>query len=355
MRRHYRPPVDASLPPPASPAPHRRRPRYRGKNPRAFHERYKELQPGRFPGTIEKVLASGRTPAGTHRSILLAEVLEALAPQPGDFAVDCTLGYGGHAEALLARLTGPGGHLLALDADPTEGARTLARLRAAGFGPDRLTWERRNFAGLARSLGALRPEGADVILADLGVSSMQLDEPGRGFSVKHDGPLDMRMNPARPPSAAQWLAQVNPATLARALTDHADEPRAEALAPLLAGRSFPGTRALALAVSAAVPEAVREDTVRRVFQAVRIAVNDEFGALDALLRTLPGCLAPGGRVAILAFHSGEDRRVKAAFKEGERQGIYSAIARDVSCAGPVERRDNPRSTSAKLRWARRAG
>ena len=346
--------MDPGQPFPDAATPHRRRPRYRGKNPRAFHEKYKELQPARFPETVRKVLASGKTPAGTHRPILLAEILKVLAPQPGDFAVDCTLGYGGHAEAILQRIAGPGGHLLALDADPIEGPRTLARLRAAGYGPEALTWERRNFAGLTAPLAALRPEGANIVLADLGVSSMQFDEPGRGFSMKHDGPLDMRMNPQRGLSASEWLARAQPETVSQILTENADEPRAAALAVVLAGRVFPTTRALADAVSSAVPAPVREDTVRRVFQAVRIAVNDELGALDALLRTLPGCLAPGGRVAILTFHSGEDRRVKAAFREGRRMGVYADIADDVIRPGPTERRENPRSASAKLRWARRA-
>lgn len=336
------------------PAPeHRRRARYAGRNPRAFHEKYKERQPERFPETVQKVLRAGRTPAGTHRPILLSETLEALAPRPGDFAVDCTLGHGGHAEALLRRIAGPGGHLLAFDADPIEGERTLARLRGAGFGPEAFTWERRNFAGLAARVSAVRPAGADVILADLGLSSMQIDEPGRGFSFKHDGPLDMRMNPRRGPTAAEWLARMQPEALARALAEHADEPRADALAVALAGRVFGTTRALADAVSAATPERGREDTVRRVFQAIRIAVNDEFGALDALLRTLPACLAAGGRAAILTFHSGEDRRVKAAFKEGRRARVYAEIAEEVIRASPEERRDNPRSTAAKLRWARK--
>ena len=333
--------------------PHQRRPRYRGKNPRAFHEKYKEHQPERFPETVQKVLASGKTPAGTHRPILLAEILEALTPQPGEFAVDCTLGYGGHAQALLDRIT-PGGHLLALDADPVEGARTLDRLRAAGYGPDALTWERRNFAGLLGLLAGQRPEGADVILADLGVSSMQLDRPERGFSVKLNGPLDMRLNPERGLTASEWLARVTPEILARILEENADEPRAERIAKSLAGKMLFNTLALADAVASLVPAPDAEDTVRRVFQAVRIAVNDEFGALDALLRGLPGCLAPGGRVAILTFHSGEDRRVKRAFRDGLRDGVYAEVADEVIRAGPQERRDNPRSTSAKLRWARRA-
>ncbi len=345
--------MEHGLPSP-DPAPvHRRRPRYAGKNPRAFHEKYKEHAPEHFPDTVDKVLAAGKTPAGSHRPIMVAEIMEVLAPQPWEFAVDCTLGYGGHARALLRRLTGLGAHLLALDADPLEGERTLARLRASGYGPDVLTWEHRNFAGLAAWLAARRPEGADVVLADLGVSSMQLDQPDRGFSVKHDGPLDMRMNPQRPLTASQWLAKTRPDILARTLSENADEPRAELLAGALAGRVFPTTRALAEAVAVAVPAAVRADTVRRVFQAVRIAVNEEFGALESFLRTLPTCLAPGGRVAILTFHSGEDRRVKASFRDGQRAGVYAEIAEDVIRPGPRERRDNPRSTAAKLRWARK--
>jgi 16S rRNA (cytosine1402-N4)-methyltransferase len=330
---------------------HQRRPRYRGKNPRSFHEKYKEHRPSDFPETISKVLGAGKTPAGSHRPILLPEILEVLAPRPGEFAVDCTLGYGGHAEAILARIA-PGGHLLACDSDPIEGARTCERLRASGYAADVFTWERRNFAGLAALLATRRPGGADLVLADLGVSSMQLDRPERGFSVKLDGPLDMRMNPMRGRSAAEWLFQVPPDQLSRALAENADEPRAERLAALLAGRSFASTKALATAVAVAVPAADAEDTVRRVFQAIRIEVNDEFGSLDALLRVLPTSLAPGGRVAILTFHSGEDRRVKAAFRAGLRDGAYTQIADEVIRPGAAERRANPRATAAKLRWAR---
>ena len=350
--------MDADPPPSAAPAadapvPHRRRPRYRGKNPRAFHEKYKEHRPDQYPETVQKVLAAGKTPVGTHRPILLPEISEILAPQPGDFAIDCTLGYGGHAEAILRRLN-PGGHLLALDADPIEGARTEARLRSTGFGPDVFTWERRNFAGTAALLASRHPGGADLLLADLGISSMQLDVPERGFSVKADGPLDMRMNPQRGQPASVWLAKITPDALARALTANADEPHATRLASVLAGGSFPTTTTLARAVAAAVPARDAEDTVRRVFQAIRIEVNEEFSALGTLLRTLPNCLAPGGRAAFLTFHSGEDRRVKAAFKEGLRTGVYVAVADEVIRPGSEERRENPRSTSAKLRWARRA-
>lgn len=340
-------------PPPATL--HRRRPRYAGKNPRRFEEKYKERDPQRYGDTVAKVLASGKTPAGTHRPIMVAEMLEALAPQPGEVAVDCTLGYGGHAREILARLQ-PGGRLLGLDVDPVELPKTEARLRAAGFGPEVFTMIRSNFAGLPQALAGLNPAGADCILADLGVSSMQLEDPSRGFSVKTDGPLDMRMNPQRGFPASALLEKTSPEALANLFQENADEPRAGELAVVLAKRSFATTNALAKAIRTASPRLNKDEcdlTVRRVFQALRIAVNDEFSALEMLLRHLPACLNPGGRVAILTFHSGEDRRVKKAFEAGLRDGVYADIAREVVRPAPAERRDNPRSSPAKLRWARK--
>jgi 16S rRNA (cytosine1402-N4)-methyltransferase len=359
----------ASTPSPEdAPGPHRRRPRYAGRNPRRFGEKYKELNPERYAADVARVLAAGKTPAGTHRPIMVAEILDALALRAGEVVVDCTLGFGGHARELLARIApataAPRGRLIGLDVDPVELPKTTARLRAAGWGEDRFTPVRSNFAGLPKILAELGLGGADAILADLGVSSMQLDDPARGFTFKADSPLDLRLNPQRPPSAAGWLARVSPADLAAALRENADEPQAELLAGELTARQeqTPFTRTVQLA--GAIREILREhkhldpeladDTVRRVFQALRIAVNDEFGVLDLLLRHVPSCLKSGGRVAILAFHSGEDRRVKQAFREGLRRGVYAATSEDVIRAGPAERRDNPRSSSAKLRWAVRA-
>ena len=336
--------------------PHRRRPRYSGKNPRRFEDKYKERDPQRYAETVAKVLASGKTPAGTHRPIMVAEILEVLAPKPGELAVDCTLGYGGHARELLARLQ-PGGRLLGLDTDPIELPRTEARLRATGFEPQTFIAVRSNFAGLPQALAAANLTGADCILADLGVSSMQLDDPMRGFSVKFDGPLDMRMNPQRGFPASVLLEKTSPAALGRLLEENADEPRATELANALAGRTFPTTKALAGGVRAVCPNLGKDEadlTVRRVFQALRIEVNDEFSALDMLLRYLPMSLNPGGRVAILTFHSGEDRRVKKSFEAGLRDGIYADIAREVIRPSPEERHDNPRSSPAKLRWAVKA-
>jgi 16S rRNA (cytosine1402-N4)-methyltransferase len=350
--------TDSVLPSPDNPPgpPHRRRPRYAGKNPRRFEDKYKERDPQRYADTVAKVLASGKTPAGTHRPIMVAEIMEVLAPRSGELAVDCTLGYGGHAREILARLQ-PGGRLLGFDTDPIELPKTETRLRAASFGPDVFTPVRSNFAGLPRVLAELNLTGADCILADLGVSSMQLDDPARGFSVKFDGPLDMRMNPQRGFPASALLKKCSPAALATLFYENGDEPRARELADALAGKTWATTTSLAAAIRAALPRLGRDDcdvTVRRVFQALRIAVNDEFSALDMLLRHLPACLNPGGRVAILTFHSGEDRRVKKSFEAGLRDGVYADIAHEVIRPTPEERRDNPRSSPAKLRWARKS-
>jgi 16S rRNA (cytosine1402-N4)-methyltransferase len=324
-----------------------RRPRYRGKNPRHFHEKYKELQPVRYADDVAKVLARGGTPAGTHRPIMVREILEILAPMPGEVALDCTLGYGGHAQELLAAVQ-PGGRLLGLDADPIELPRTEARLRSLGYPADAVVVRRLNFAGVSKFLADEAPDGVDVLLADLGLSSMQIDDPARGFTFKADGPLDMRMNPTRGQPASVLLSTLNEVSLARILAENADEPHADEVAAsiLAAHRRKPltSTRALAAAVG-------DDDTVRRVFQALRIAVNDEFGTLEAFLRVLPFCLKPGGRAAILTFHSGEDRRVKSAFKDGLHNGDYISISKDVIRASAEERRANPRSTSAKLRFA----
>ena len=343
-------------PPEPPAAPHRRRKRYSGKNPRRFEEKYKEHDPQRHADTVAKVIASGKTPAGTHRPIMVAEILEVLAPQPGDTAVDCTLGHGGHSQEILTRIR-PGGVLLGLDADPIELPKTEARLRALGFGVEALLARRSNFAGIAQALAAHGIAGADIVLADLGVSSMQIDDPTRGFSVKLDGPLDMRMNPLRGQPASALLEKTSASELAALLDENADEPHATVLASALAGKKIARTSELANAIGLALPHLKNEDarlSVRRVFQALRIAVNDEFSALDMLLRQLPGCMKPGARAAILTFHSGEDRRVKKSFDAGLRAGIYAAVSDGVIRPTPAEQHSNPRSAPAKLRWARRA-
>ena len=337
-----------------SPRPPRRK-RYPGSNPRRFEQKYKEHDPLRFAPTVARVLASGKTPAGSHVPVLVDECLNALALVPGMTGVDATLGYGGHALGILQQIS-PGGTLIGLDLDPIELPKTQQRLHLAGFTTACFEAHHSNYAGIRKVLDRRGLAAVDFIFADLGCSSMQFDNPARGFSFKHAGPLDMRMNPQRGLSAADWLARVSRDKLAAALANHADEPRAESLADALAGRSFPDTLALATAIRNSVRTDIDEAelTVRRVFQAIRIAVNEEFTALEAFLRVLPACLNPGGRVAVLAFHSGEDRRVKKSLQAGLRSGLYSAISEGVLTPGPAELRLNPRSSAAKLRWAVRA-
>jgi 16S rRNA (cytosine1402-N4)-methyltransferase len=346
------------------PKPHVRRPRYKGTHPRAFNEKYKERNPERYGAELEKVLASGKTPAGMHRPIMVREILEVLAPVPGDFAVDATLGYGGHAAALLQAVL-PGGRLLALDVDPIELPKTESRLRADAGADRALIVRRSNFAGLVRMLDEESLPPADVLLADLGLSSMQIDDPARGFTFKREGPLDLRMNPHRGQPASRLLASLDAARLTRMLEANADQPDAGLLAEALLERQ----RRAPIETTTALADAVRdalgsghgrdggeqvESSLRRVFQALRIEVNDEFGALDTFLRHLPACVKSGGRIAVLTFHSGEDRRVKQAFKAGAAEGVYDRIADEVTRASPEERHANPRAVPAKLRWAVRS-
>jgi 16S rRNA (cytosine1402-N4)-methyltransferase len=288
------------------------------------------------------------------------EVLECLRPSGGEVAVDCTLGGGGHAQPLLERVR-PGGRVIGLDVDPFELPRTEARLRAAGFGPDEFVVRHANFAGLPAVLAAEGLTHVDMILADLGVSSMQFDNPDRGFSYKGVGPLDMRMNPQRGEPASRLIARSTEDALARLLDENADEPHAVLIAALLkkqpqepALTTHAVERAVRTGLIAALPRLTKPDvkmSIRRTFQALRIAVNDEFSALDALLRSLPLCLAPGGRVAVLTFHSGEDRRVKKAFQAGHRAGLFAAIATEVVRSAKEETFSNRRAQAAKLRWA----
>lgn len=347
------------------PAPEKppRRQRYAGKNPRSFHEKYKELQPERYVDDVAKVLAGGKTPAGMHRPIMVQEILAALAPVAGEIAVDCTLGYGGHAKELLTAVQ-PGGRLLAVDADPIELPKTEARLRALGFPDEALVVRRMNFAGVLQFIYSEAPTGADVLLADLGLSSMQIDNPGRGFTFKSDGPLDMRMNSEHGQPASSLLSKLDEYGLAELFVKNADLIQAEALATAILkaqdARPLTTTYGLATVVRQACtrlpvdPDRSPDDIVRGVFQALRIAVNDEFGALDTFLRNLPYCMRTGGRIAILTFHSGEDRRVKESFKNGLQDGLYSSVSKDVIRTSREEQHANPRSSSAKLRIAVRA-
>lgn len=339
-----------------------RRARYRGTHPRRFEQKYKELDPEKHLETITKVRASGKTPAGQHVPIMVQEILAVLALRAGERGVDATLGYGGHAQCLLARIQ-PKGCLLGVDQDPIELPKTTERLRQQGFGEDAFVSRRTNFAGIVDAVKTIGwSDGADFVLADLGVSSMQIDNPARGFSFKLGGPLDMRMNPQRGESAAELLQRLDAKQLESLLMENADEPYAGVLARHLETKSATGkldtTKALADTIRAALPRHVvgeeKELSVRRVFQTLRIAVNDEFGVLEAFLRSLPQAVRPGGRIAILSFHSGEDRRVKRAFQMGLQDGNYSRVATEVVRASREEVQANPRASSAKLRWAIRA-
>jgi len=295
-----------------------------------------------------------------HRPIMVAEVLEHLRPQPGDVVVDCTIGGGGHTRAVLPHLQ-PGGKLIGLDVDPVELPRTAERLRAYGFGPDTLAIECANFRDLPAVLARHGLRDADAVLVDLGVSSMQHDTPSRGFSYKHPGPLDLRMDPTAGVPGWERLAGLDRRALADLLTAHADEPHAEVVAELIETGRPRTTHALErmvrLGLTQARPELSKGEvkmSVRRTFQALRILVNDELAALDALLQVLPSCLRPGGRVVFLTFHSGEDRRVKKALRAGLRAGVYAAVAERVIRSGKAETFSNRRAASAKLRWAVRA-
>jgi len=291
---------------------------------------------------------------------MLAEVLRCLQPAAGEVAVDCTVGGGGHAQAILEAVQ-PGGRLIGIDVDPLELPRTEARLRAAGFGAGTFIARLGNFANLPHLLAAERLETVDLILADLGLSSMQADDPDRGFSYKVAGPLDMRMDASQGEPAWQLLDRLGADDLAALLTENADEPHAGLVAALLKEKPLKTTHAVErlvrVGLSTALPSLTKTEvkmSVRRTFQALRIAVNGEFAALDALLRSLPQCLAPGGRVAVLTFHSGEDRRVKQAFRAGHRAGVYAAVATEVVRSTKEETFANRRASAAKLRWAVRA-
>ncbi|MFA6600258.1 MAG: 16S rRNA (cytosine(1402)-N(4))-methyltransferase RsmH [Candidatus Omnitrophota bacterium] len=341
-----------------APSPHKRRPRYPGRNPRRFEEKYKELNGDQYPEEIVRILASGKTPAGSHRPVCVREVLEALDPKPGETGLDATLGYGGHAGELLKRVL-PGGRLWAVDVDPIEIKRTETRLRAQGFTEKELIVRRTNFAAVPKLL-AEAGGGFDFILADLGVSSMQLDDPSRGFTYKAQGPLDLRLNQEKGVPASDLLRSLTEEELESMLREYSDEPYARVISRAVYEKrnTISTTTALADTVRNALPGVSPSFTenditrsIRRTFQTLRIAVNDEFAVLEQFLRNLPYCLKPGGRAAVLTFHSGEDDRVTRSFKEGLETGAYKAIGLDPIRPSPQEIYDNPRSKSAILRYA----
>lgn len=339
---------------------HKRRVRYSGTHPRTYKEKYKEHQPEKYADTISKVISKGSTPAGMHISIMVKEILEFLAIKPGETGLDATLGYGGHTKEMLKCLNGEG-HIYGLDVDPIESAKTKERLEKQGFGNDILTVKLMNFKDIdqvAEEAGKF-----DFILADLGVSSMQIDNPDRGFSYKVEGPLDLRLNPQNGISAAERICNISREELMGMLIENADEPYAEEIADAVVtkqkrGEKIVTTKDLQRVIEEALsflPKGEQKEAVKkscqRTFQALRIDVNQEYEVLYEFLEKLPGVLASGGRVAILTFHSGEDRLVKKSFKRFLKEGEYAEIAKDVIRPSQEECVKNPRARSTKLRWA----
>ncbi len=342
---------------------HKRRVHYSGTHPKRFEEKYKEHDPEKYADTIEKVISKGSTPAGMHISICVNEILDFLQIQPGQQGLDATLGYGGHTRRMLEQLHGEG-HMYALDVDPIEIVKTKQRLAEAGYGEDILTIKQTNFRNIDQV--AEDAGGFDFILADLGVSSMQIDNPDRGFTYKFDGPLDLRLDPEKGESAAERLREVSYEELVGMFQENSDEPYAEEIATVIMKRNrtknyVETTTQMKDAIEEAlafVPEKDRKEAVKkscqRCFQALRIDVNSEFEVLYDFLDKLPDALRPGGRVAILTFHSGEDRLVKRAFKAGAKAGVYSEVSKDVIRPSAEECARNPRARSTKMRWAVKA-
>lgn len=341
----------------------KRRVRYKGTHPKSFNEKYKEQQPERYAADIEKIMQKGNTPAGMHRSICVNEIMHILQPQPGQTGLDATLGYGGHSAELLKRII-PGGKLYATDVDPWELPRTRERLAALGYGPEVLEIKKMNFAGIEQIVIEAGP--LHFVLADLGVSSMQIDNPERGFSLKTEGPLDLRLNPKSGKPASAMLKTMTEHSLQQLFMENADEPHAAQLAAAITtrirqGEAIETTTHLINIITQTlefIPQAEKAETIKktcqRCFQALRIEVNNEFGSLEKFLDKLPSALISGGRVAILSFHSGEDRRVKKSFQQYFRQGVYSEVSPEAIRPSPQEIGGNPRARSAKLRWAVKA-
>ena len=342
---------------------HQRRVRYRGTHPKRYEEKYKELQPEKYPETVAKVIQKGSTPVGMHIPIMVNEILDFLQIQPGQTGLDATLGYGGHTGRMLERLESKG-HIYALDVDSIEMEKTRKRLENKGYGPEILTIRKLNFANIDQIVRESGP--LDFVLADLGVSSMQIDNPSRGFSFKKEGPLDLRLDPLKGEPASERLKGLTQEELTGMLMENSDEPYAEEIArtvmgEIKRGREVATTTRLYEMIDRAlafIPEEERKEAVKkscqRTFQALRIDVNSEFEVLYEFLDKLPGVLKPGGRAAILTFHSGEDRIVKKSFKEMYRAGLYSQIAGDVIRPSAEECRMNSRAHSTKMRWAIKA-
>ncbi len=350
------------------PAVHRRRQRYSGTHPKTYQQKYKEHNLAAHPELRDKLRAKGKTPAGSHIPVLMREVLECLKPGPGQIIADCTLGYGGHTLEFV-KYIGPTGKIIAFDFDGIELERTKKRLSNV---KTPISFYHSNFAGIANVMSAEKIEGYDIIFADLGVSSMQIDNPERGISYKNDGPLDMRMDNRLKQTGADLLNTLSKEKIAQALREYSDEPDCEKIAEMIiVQRSVqPITTVsqlvrLVFAVKGLTINSYKKiqkkskfgslHPAARTFQALRILVNDELGSLKELLRLAPQCLKPGGRIGIISFHSGEDRLVKQSFRNAFENGIYVEASKKAIVPKIKEVVLNPRCASAKLRWAIKAG
>lgn len=295
--------------------------------------------------------------SSVHEPVLLDEAMGFLAPVSGGSYCDATVGMGGHAAAILER-SSPDGHLVGIDRDPE--ALALAADRLGCFG-ERVHLVHARFASLRAVLESAGIDLVDGCLVDLGVSSLHLDRPERGFSFRHEGPLDMRMDPSQGETAADFLRRADATEIGSVLRDFGEERYARRIASaIVAARergALSGTSALAALVARVVPSRERSrDPATRTFQALRIAVNDELDELQRFLADAPGCLRPGGRLVVISFHSLEDRIVKRclrALSAGQAQPRLRLLTKHVVVAGEQERRRNPRSRSAKLRAAER--
>lgn len=342
---------------------HKRRERYKGTHPKNYKEKYKEHQPEKYADTISKVISKGSTPAGMHISICVNEILDFLQIAPGQKGLDATLGYGGHTQEMLKCLKS-NGHLYALDVDPIELPKTKSRLEALGYGSDILTIKQINFANIDQVIAESGP--LNFILADLGVSSMQIDNPDRGFSYKTEGPLDLRLDPKKGISAAERLKNISQPELEGMLIENADEPYADVISRAIVNEIKKGVKITTTSELQKIienslqfiPTKDRKEAIKkscqRSFQALRIDVNNEYEVLHEFLEKLPDALAPGGRVAILSFHSGEDRLVKKSFKRFLKEGLYSEISPEIIRPSAEECFNNSRAKSTKMRWAIKA-
>ena len=314
-----------------------------------------------------RLRAKGKTAAGTHVPVLLKKVMKELAPSASDIVVDCTLGYGAHAAQFIKRI-GSEGKLIAFDVDGKEIEGTKRRLKDARC---KLSFHNTNFGDIVKVLRIEQIDAADIIFADIGVSSMQVDDAARGISYKNDGPLDMRMDGRLEKTGSDLLAELSKDQLSEMLWENSDEPDHDVIAQWIVAQriSRPITQVSELVRLVFNAKGLTDKTWKkkqkasgfgsahpaaRTFQALRIMVNDELGVLKRLLDAGPECLKPGGRIGIISFHSGEDRLVKRSFRDGYEAGIYEAISDKAIVPDKWEIMKNSRSSSARFRWARKA-